>query len=222
MPWGLVIFITIVVLSSAVGAISQWLKAQKQLEQERLAQARTAPAARRDRPDSTIDRYVEEVEKLRRRAEGPPRANPPVAAPAADVPVVPVAKRKRVSASGDPTFAPMTGPAARPVPTAVVTRPVPPPAPPAPPPRPTGATPAPRPGAGGVSLFVNESRIADLPVAPVFEATAAPVYHREGGPAAADDKPLGPALAAMLRTPTALPLAVLLQEIFGPRKGGRR
>ena len=67
MPNGLIIFISIVILSAVIGAVTQWLKAQQQAEQERLAQTRAG--ARAGRSENTIDKYVEEIERLRKRPQ---------------------------------------------------------------------------------------------------------------------------------------------------------
>ena len=107
--WGILGFVLLVVLSIAFGSITQWLKNQKQAEQERYAQRRAETArdsaGGRGESDSTVDRYVEEVERLRRRTPGEARPLPAARPLPEVVPVVvPVAKRKRIS---DSPFAPL-------------------------------------------------------------------------------------------------------------------
>jgi hypothetical protein len=98
-PPPLLIFIVIVVLSAIIGGLAQVLRNQQQTEQTRAA---TARAASRDAANQSgraggndIDRFLEEIDKLRKKpaseATGP-AAPPPVARkvakPVADVPTV--------------------------------------------------------------------------------------------------------------------------------------
>lgn len=86
---GLFIFVAIVILSAIIGAVSQALKNQQQAEQARRAQARAANrgAAGAGRTGSSdIDRFLEEIDKLRRKsASGERERERP--------PTVPVARR---------------------------------------------------------------------------------------------------------------------------------
>ncbi len=72
---GILIFLAIVVISSAIGAVSRWLKNQQMEEQARLARQRAGQRNRAQGQNETavdtIDRYVAEIERLRqRKAEG--------------------------------------------------------------------------------------------------------------------------------------------------------
>ena len=116
---GLIIFVVIVLISAAIGAVSQVLKNQQQAEQARAARARARArnqrnerddderderdeddGRRRDAPGarnqpSEIDRFLEEIERLRKKGGG----GPPVAKPAqprpAPVPPPPVVRPAR-------------------------------------------------------------------------------------------------------------------------------
>jgi hypothetical protein len=98
---GLFIFVAIVILSAIIGAVSQALKNQQQAEQARRAQARAANrggggAGRAGASD--IDRFLEEIDKLRRKSASGERERPPT---------VPVARRApRPTPAEVPTVAP--------------------------------------------------------------------------------------------------------------------
>lgn len=100
---GLFIFVAIVILSAIIGAVSQALKNQQQAEQARRAQARAANrggggAGRAGASD--IDRFLEEIDKLRRKsASGERERERP--------PTVPVARRApRPAPAPVPTVSP--------------------------------------------------------------------------------------------------------------------
>ena len=105
--FGVLGFVLLVVLSIAFGAVTQWLKNQKLAEQERFAQRRAErdrDSRGRNESDSTVDRYVEEVERLRRRTPGESRPLPARPLPAVVPVVAPVPKRARL---GDDAFTPL-------------------------------------------------------------------------------------------------------------------
>lgn len=206
----LIVFIVIVVLSAIIGAVSQVLKNQQQAEQARAARARAANRnggddRREGRAASDIDRFLEEIDKLRRKSAAGSAAPSPVVGPGAppvarrannrpaapEVPTVEPARKPRVA--GDPTFAPPVAPAARAVPTS---HPV--------------AAPLPR--------------LEDLPVAPVIRPPAAYAPSVVTRPKVlADPRPVKKSefaaqLAALLASKNAVPMAVVLQEILGPPK----
>jgi hypothetical protein len=204
----LIILIVVVVLSAIIGAVSQVLKNQQQAEQARAARDRAADRAggadrREGRASSDIDRFLEEIDKLRRKSAGGAAATPagPAAAPVArrvnrpaalpEVPTVEPARKPRVA--GDPTFAAPAAPVARAVPTS---HPV--------------AAPLPR--------------IEDLPVAPVVGPPAAytpSVVTRPkmlADPRPAKKTEFAAQLATLLGTRNAVPMAVVLQEVLGPPK----
>ncbi len=97
-PPPLLIFIVIVVLSAIIGGLAQVLRNQQQTEQTRAANARAATrdaANQTGRDGSDIDRFLEEIDKLRKKPAGDatgPAAPPPVArkvaTPVSDVPTV--------------------------------------------------------------------------------------------------------------------------------------
>ncbi|HVK15662.1 MAG TPA: hypothetical protein VM533_01860 [Fimbriiglobus sp.] len=201
----LIVFIVIVVLSAIIGAVSQVLKNQQQAEQARAARARAANRANGDdrregRPASDIDRFLEEIDKLRRKSAaggaGPATVAPVARRPngrtaAPEVPTVVPARKTRVA--GDPTFAAPVAPVVRSVPTS---HPI--------------ADPLPR--------------LEDLPVAPVLGLSgvfAPSVVTRPK--MLADPRPVAKTqfaaqLAALLASKNAVPMAVVLQEILGPPK----
>ncbi len=197
---GLIVFVVIVVLSAIIGAVSQVLKNQQQAEQQaRAARARAARAGdadrREGRANSDIDRFLEEIDKLRRRSAGG-KAEPPAVAPVAkratrppaDVPTVERSRRPRLADEPDRSF---------PAPSVVGDRP-PPTSRPAPP-----------------------VRVEDLPVAPVIGPAAPPVARPVTAPprpAAAPKTEFGKQLAALLGSKTGVPMAVVLQEVLGPPK----
>jgi hypothetical protein len=88
---GLFIFVAIVILSAIIGAVSQALKNQQQAEQARRAQARAANrggggAGAGRAGASDIDRFLEEIDKLRRKSTSGERERE-------RPPAVPVARR---------------------------------------------------------------------------------------------------------------------------------
>lgn len=208
----LIVFIVIVVLSAIIGAVSQVLKNQQQAEQARAARVRAVNrAGGEDRPEgrasSDIDRFLEEIDKLRRKsaaggaAPSPAapvvapvarRPNRPVAPPA--VPTVEPARKPRVA--GDPTFAAPTAPVARSVPTSH-------------------------------PLAAPLPRLEDLPVAPVVGLSAAFAPSVVTRPKMlADPRPVAKTqfaaqLAALLASKNAVPMAVVLHEVLGPPKSRR-
>lgn len=134
-PPPLLIFIVIVVLSAIIGGLAQVLRNQQQTEQTRAA---TARAASRDAANQSgrsgsgdIDRFLEEIDKLRKKPAGDatgPAAPPPVArkvaTPIADVPTV-EPRRPRVadpirpaSRLDDLPVAPIVTPPSKPLPIA--------------------------------------------------------------------------------------------------------
>jgi hypothetical protein len=202
---GLIVFVVIVVLSAIIGAVSQVLKNQQQAEQTRAARNRAANRTNGDdrregRAASDIDRFLEEIDKLRRKSAAggiaPPPAAPvaPVARrvgrPEPDVPTVVPARKPR--AAGEPTFAAPVAPVVRSVPTSYTAAPLP--------------------------------RFEDLPVAPVVGPSAAYSPSVVTRPKVlADPRPVkktefAAQLAALLGSKNALPLAVVLQEVLGPPK----
>lgn len=209
MPNGLIIFISIVVLSAVIGAVTQWLKAQQQAEQERLAQTRAG--SRADRSENTIDKYVEEIERLRKRPQdGTPLKARPVVRKAEPVVVEPV-KKQRVA--GEASFATMAAPVVRAVPTSIV----------------QVSPPAPVPVFSSIPTSIPpvgpSRRIEELPLAPlIFKSPAASVTPAQptslhGGikvtSTPQNNTEFAASLMKILASPQALPLAVVLQEILG-------
>lgn len=205
---GLVVFVIIVILSAIIGAVSQVLKNQQQAEQTRAARARAAKRANGDerregRGASDIDRFLEEIDKLRRKSAAggiapPPAA--PVVPPVArrpsrlesDVPTVAPARKTRTA--GEPSFNPPVAPVIRSVPTSY---------------------------APAESL----PRLEDLPVAPVvgpLPTTYTPsVVTRPktlANPRPVAKTEFATQLATLLGTKNAVAMAVVLQEVLGPPK----
>lgn len=200
MPNGLIVLLVIVGISVAISVLSNWLKSQQQTEQAKAAERRST--ARRDpapeaRPGkaagSDIDRFLEEIDKLRKRsaadAGAPVAAKPVVAKPTRQPAEQPKPKPKR--AVGEP-FA-----AAPPVmkPTAVVP-----------------AVPV-----------VSPRRAEQLPVAPVVATPPrlppAAVTHPTVTPArTASKSEVATELAGLLKGKQGLQMAFVLQEVFGPPK----
>jgi hypothetical protein len=200
---GLIVFVVIVVLSAVIGAVSQVLKNQQQAEQARAARARAANRGgdadrdrREGRSSGDIDRFLEEIDKLRRKSAAGGKAEPPSAAPVAkratrptaDVPTVERTRKPRLADEPDRSF---------PAPSAVGDRP-PPTSRPTPPPR-----------------------LEDLPVAPVIGPAVPPLARAAvtAPPRPATSKTeFGKQLAALLGSKTGVPMAVVLQEVLGPPK----
>ncbi|HET6575746.1 MAG TPA: hypothetical protein VFG68_19250 [Fimbriiglobus sp.] len=206
----LIIFIVLVVLSAIIGAVSQALKNQQQAEQVHAARGRADNRAASDdrregRAASDIDRFLEEIDKLRRKSAAGGGAPPPVVAPPvsrrannrpvapSEVPTVePVRKPSRVA--GDPTFAAPAAPVARSVPTSH-----------------RAVAPLPR--------------LEDLPVAPVvvglsgvFSPSVVTRPRMLADPRPVAKTEFAAQLAALLTSKNAVPMAVVLQEILGPPK----
>ena len=200
-------FVGLLVVSSIVGAITNWLRNQKAAEQERqerLANARplanrgrgdeppTVPArppASESTPAEVLNRYAAEVEKLRKRKAGAP----PV--------VVPVAKKRAPDA-----------PHSR-----VSSSPPPPPAPSA-----YQVTRAPQSQRQTGSLVTP--RAEDLPVAPVIQPGAALPVPPKSADFSATSAPPGvrggqsSTLEAFFRSPKNLAAAMMLSEILSKPK----
>ncbi|MFO0849018.1 MAG: hypothetical protein U0871_10770 [Gemmataceae bacterium] len=203
MPNGLIVLLVIVGISVAISVLSNWLKSQQQTEQakaaERRSTARRAPAPEA-RPGkaagSDIDRFLEEIDKLRKRsaAEASPGA-PVVAKPV-------VAKSARQTAEP-----------AKPKPKRVVGEP--PPFATVPPVvQPTAVVPA--------VPVVSPKRAEQLPVAPVVAAPPRPAAagSRPTGTASrtAPRSEVTTQLAGLLKGKQGLQMAVVLHEVFGPPK----
>ncbi|OWK38063.1 hypothetical protein [Fimbriiglobus ruber] len=190
----LIVFVAIVVISTLIGAVTQWLKAQQQAEQARAAQNRSSKRSAGRAPTGDVDRFLEEIDKLRRKNAGDAlpvarSANPPVVS--GPPPVAPRARRAR---------------AAEPAPF---------PSSPPPPPMPMSA----RPGPADV---LSPRRVEDLPIAPVV--TGPPVVARPVAPRVSQPKRVAPPtefgrqLTALLTSKHAVPMALVLTEVLGPPK----
>lgn len=222
---GLIIFVVIVLLSTAIGAVSQVLKGQQQAEQARAARARAnarvgaTPRPDTDRPVANpIDKFLQEIDKLRQK-NGEGGTQPPQAAP-----VAPRIDRETPVSEGDrsvPTVRPIRKPRPeQPVPVAPrVSRP---------------ETPAAR---------LPIARVEDLPVAPVIPpaASTSPLLPPHLGapqrakPAGATSMPrvtkhipkqprtvFGNQFLGLLSSRQTVPLAFVLQEVLGTPKCKRR
>lgn len=146
MPNGLIVLLVIVGISVAISVLSNWLKSQQQTEQAKQAERRSV--RRTAEPDpfepmrpkpgkpagTDIDRFLEEIDKLRKRSAGEPAtAKPTVAKPVVarpmktgPAPTIEPTKRKRaVAESAAVPTVPVVAPRrADPVSTSpVVTRP---------------------------------------------------------------------------------------------------
>ncbi len=202
-------FVGLLVVSSIVGAITNWLRNQKAAEQERqerLANARplanrgrgdeppTVPPVSRGRPveESTpaevLNRYAAEVEKLRKRKAGAPPVVVPVAKKRA-----PDAPHSRVSSSPPPPPAPSAYQVTR-APQSQ---------------RQTGSLVAPRAEDLPVAPLIQPG--APLPAQPKadFSATSAPPGVRGGQSST---------LEAFFRSPKNLAAAMMLSEILSKPK----
>lgn len=204
----LIVLGVVVLISIAISVVTNWLKAQQQAEQARAAERRAAArnnnAGNAGRPPaSDIDRFLEEIDKLRKkspdRAEAPakptPVARPPAVArpvPARPVspPVVEPTPRKRVET------------------VAYV---------------PSQVSPSPKKQAAPKP----PKTIEDLPVAPVLgpapeisAAIARPISSipTGTGPQKSD---FAQKLSSLLNSGDAMPMAIVIQEIFGPPKAKR-
>lgn len=186
MPWVIIGFI---ILVAVVSAVVQMLKSQQQVDaprRERPARAGGPGGGVKNSP-SDIDRFLQELDKLRKKAaDGGGKPGPVKAKPAALA-----AKSKKV--------VPTVGPAKRPkleLPPAAPAR---------------------------------SRRIDELPVAAVVPPLAAPppvtaaLPSLPASPTARAARPtpatpFGKNLVAILGSPQAVPLAVVLQEVLGPPK----
>jgi hypothetical protein len=100
---GLFIFVAIVVISTVIGAVSRWLKNQQQAEQEKLARERAGGRANRSESSAdTFDKYVQEIERLKKKPKADEQRPKPRPAPipatakkAKPIPVIPVVKARR-------------------------------------------------------------------------------------------------------------------------------
>ena len=190
----ILIFLLIVVVSMVIGAVSQVLKvAQKAAPPPR---ARPRPAAARP-ASGEIDRFLEEIDRLRKKkAEGAadrPTSQPPVARPVKVAKVLPPTEARR------PKRRPDVPPVAKPA---------------APPPRLADlpmATPVVEPAAFVRSEVTAQPRLAALPKVTSGPAVSASLGQQRQNRFKRD-------LTALLASPQATPMAVVLTEILGPPK----
>jgi hypothetical protein len=188
------IVVVVIIVIAVVSAIAQMIKNQQEKEQtpRRRSNARTnAPGVKTGTSD--MDRFLQEIEKLRKRAaEGGEEPKKPVAKPTKNprtVPTVsPPSKSKRKELP--PTVAPSRR--IEQLPTATV---VPPPVPP----------PQHFPADLGASIASTAPQLTDRPM-----------VSRAAVPAATTA--FGKNLFGMLSNKQSLPMAVVLQEILGPPK----
>jgi hypothetical protein len=198
MPNGLIIFIVIVVLSAIIGAVSQVLKNQQQAEQARAARARAAVRNENNRESgrtsSDIDRFLDEIDKLRRKSVAGSAEGPAVRAPVARrpnrPPEVPTVGRARSLRPPEEVTRSFPGVADRPLPTARTAPPV---------------------------------RVEDLPVAPVigWAAKTRPAAATAPPRPSVPTTEFSRQLANLLATPSSIPMAIVLQEVLGPPKARR-
>jgi hypothetical protein len=189
----ILVFLVIVVISMVIGAVSQVLKAAQQAAPPPRARPRPAAAARPASGD--IDRFLEEIDRLRKKkAEGGttperPAAPPPVAKPVKVAKALPAAKRRRV----DP-------------PTVASPLPV---------PRTADAAPVPVPVAAPDAYQRSEVTAQPRLAAPLRAGGGPGVTASPGQPRRTK---FGRDLAALLASPQATPMAVVLTEVLGPPK----
>lgn len=245
MPGGLIaLVIAIVIISAVVGAIAQFLNKLNEMNAPPARRPNGGPA-RPASADKDMDRFLAEIDRLRRRkAEGGEGAG--------GRPVPPPAEQARPTRA-EPVRSQQRPPADRPVPTAarppvdrnpdrnpdrfkprVVAELVEPRPQPKPEPTPRrgvdrGAMAAPpAPVLPGALSPEGGARPDDLPVASVVmptSSTGAPatsVTRFARRPAAASKTALGRDLTALLGSGNGVATAVILQEILGPPKSKRR
>jgi hypothetical protein len=251
----IIMILIFVIISTVMGSIAKMLNnlaeanAAKRAEEERQARAeRLARAAERahaaederaERPrapardesapprtgNPDMDRFLAEIDRLRRRSQ-PPQAQPiPQSAPSSGPPVIQPVKtpdrpRPRVVAE-----------LAEPAPVSAPTPPAPPPAPrfeappPAPPALPTGFGTSPQ---APLRETPTGGQIEKLPVAPVVRppattgAPATSVTRLPVRPRPAPRSDFAKNLAALLSTGQGAAMAVVMQEILGPPKCKRK
>lgn len=206
MPNGLIVLLVIVGISVAISVLSNWLKSQQQTEQakaaERRSAARQAPSPE-TRPGkaagSDIDRFLEEIDKLRKRsaAEAPSGtpivAKPVVAKPARQATEQAKPKPKPKRAVGEPLPSATTPPVMQP--TAVA------PAIPVVSPQRAGQTP------------ITPVAAAQLPRSPVTTARPTVTASRT-----APRSEVATQLTGFLKGKQGLRVAFVLHEVFGPPK----
>ncbi len=249
----IIMILIFVIISTVVGSIAKMLNnlaeanAAKRAEEERQARAerlaraaeraRAAEDERAERPrapardesalprtgNSDMDRFLAEIDRLRRRSL-PPQAPPaPPSAPASGPPVIqpvrtPDRPRPRVVAElAEPAPVAASPPAS--------SFEAPPPAPPAPPALPTGFGSSPQ---APVRETPTGGQIEKLPVAPVVRppattgAPATSVTRLPARPRPAPRSDFAKNLAALLSTGQGAAMAVVMQEILGPPKCKRK
>ncbi len=181
-------------------------------ETQRDARRRAQGAAPPNRPPSEVERFLEEINKLKQRAEEKKRAageDTPRAAPPVVMPTPTPAPRIEAPVRPRPPRPVVTPPPRRPLPESprvrppleVVATPVAPPPPP--------LTPAPPP------VPVVPAVVASVPVLSPPPAPMVTTVPEKLSPAAAQ-------LRALLRSPQTLRVAVLLHEVLGPPRCKRR
>lgn len=207
----LLVFLMLVVISAVIGAVSQVLKNAAQ-QPAPMARPRPRPAAGQKPAATDIDKFLEEIDRLRKRkaeADGSERSEPPVAAPVARPPArpqpqptaraVPTAEPRR-KRKPDPQPKAETKPTARPV--RVNDLPVAPAVSKAPPP----------PAAESHRPVVT----APLQLAALPKVTSGPMV--TASPNQPKKTAFSRQLTGLLATPQAVPMAVVLAEILGPPK----
>ncbi|MCS6867064.1 MAG: hypothetical protein RMJ56_17435 [Gemmataceae bacterium] len=218
---------------------------ERQARAERLARvaerARAAEEERAERPRAAVrdesaasprtgnpdmDRFLAEIDRLRRRSTPPSAVPVPPAGSSSSPPVIQPVKtserpRPRVVAElAEP--APVPAP---PPPPPIPTFEAPPPTPPAPPPLPSGFGTSPQ---APVRETPTGGQIEKLPVAPVVRtpattgAPATSVTRLPARPRPAARTNFAKNLAALLGTGQGAAMAVVMQEILGPPKCKRK
>lgn len=191
--------VVIIIVIAVVSAIAQTIKNQQEKEQApRRRNTNRSNASGVKTGTSDMDRFLQEIEKLRKRAaEGGEELKKPVVKPARNPRAVPTVTPIRKSKRDAPTVKPSRR--IEELPTATVVSP---PAPPMsfPVEQPTPPPPVP----------------TSLPPLPNLANLDRPMVTKAPRPAAST--PFGKNLFALLGNKQNLPMAIVLQEVFGPPK----
>jgi len=198
---GLIVFLAVIAISTMIGAISSWLRKQQQAEiDRRAAQTRSGPP--RTKPDGALEKFAEEVDRLRqKRTDDVARAKSPKAVITSKA--VPKVVRRPLGMEA-PIVVPVV--------------------------RPSTVKPAGLPKLPPAMAMLPEASVvtpmdtihSPATIATIIEAQAPATIRRPKDVGGKDTSQAAPNLLALLANPQSLPTAIILAEILGPPQCKKR
>jgi cytoskeletal protein RodZ len=205
LPLGIIVGISI--LSWIFQQVQKASEEQRRKQQQQQQQQAAPPVVRRAGPKtggSDIDRFLQEIDKLRAGGKPPPKVAPkPVPPPPK---LAPQAKKIRLGDQAAPSFKTTAAPVAASVPARIVV------------PAGTGAADDDLP----VATVVGQDRSSAILSAGVSVATIATIVRPTDAGFRVAKSPIATKVAELLSRPESAAVAVALNEILGPPKCKRR